>query len=496
MNRLLKNTLSSLCYQVVVVISGFVIPRAMLAIYGSEVNGLVNSINQFLGMLAFFDMGFTTLIMSKLYSPLAQKDYAKVKAIRKNAIENYNRIIVVGCAYIVAFSIVSGLVFHDVSNTPYIIVLVMGAGYLSQTYIGTADKIILMSDQRGYVFYFISCIAVVIYTAISYVLILLGFRIEIVKIVPIIVYLLRAVLIKLVTNKIYDFNAIGGEGGACRFENKYSAFMAHAAALVLDSTDSIILTFFSDLYNVSVYSVYNMIAFGLRGIFVSLTNGLQPLFGELWAKKEYDVLKKVYVRSQCLIHLGATTMYSCALMLIVPFVEVYTQGVHDTNYLQPMFAVLIVFCQYIFSIRIIEFNIILAAGHYKETKNSFIIAMFMNIALSVVFVEKYGLIGVTVGTAISLIYQTIYMIIYTKQNLLEISYFDFIKQVLVDCACFVVDYYLCVRVEIKELSLAGWTCMAILIVIICAISNILIQCLVNLKTYKAFWDERKFVKRF
>lgn len=42
----LKNTISSLLLEVVVAISGLIVPRIFTAAYGSSVNGLVSSISQ------------------------------------------------------------------------------------------------------------------------------------------------------------------------------------------------------------------------------------------------------------------------------------------------------------------------------------------------------------------------------------------------------------------------------------------------------------------
>ena len=50
--RLVRNTFSSLAFQVVTVICGFILPRLILKYYGSETNGLVSSIQQFLQIIA------------------------------------------------------------------------------------------------------------------------------------------------------------------------------------------------------------------------------------------------------------------------------------------------------------------------------------------------------------------------------------------------------------------------------------------------------------
>lgn len=54
---LFYNSISPLIYQVSTIICGFVLPRLILGYYGTEVNGLVNSITQFLAIISFLELG-------------------------------------------------------------------------------------------------------------------------------------------------------------------------------------------------------------------------------------------------------------------------------------------------------------------------------------------------------------------------------------------------------------------------------------------------------
>ena len=47
-----KNTFWNLVYQLTAVVAGFLVPRATIGVYGSEVNGLVTSLTQFIGYFA------------------------------------------------------------------------------------------------------------------------------------------------------------------------------------------------------------------------------------------------------------------------------------------------------------------------------------------------------------------------------------------------------------------------------------------------------------
>ena len=74
-------------------------------------------------------------------------------------------------------------------------------------------------------------------------------------------------------------------------KQKWNGVAQHVAAFILDGTDTLVLSIFSTLSNVSVYSVYLMIINGVKGIFLSMTSGIRALLGEFWAKQEIGTIK-------------------------------------------------------------------------------------------------------------------------------------------------------------------------------------------------------------
>ena len=76
-------------------------------------------------------------------------------------------------------------------------------------------------------------------------------------------------------------------------------------------------------------------------------------------------------------------LYSFNNYLIVPFISVYTKGISDTNYIQPLFAFILVSAHAIYCLRL-PYNVaILAGGHFKQTQKCYIIGAVLNIVLSV-----------------------------------------------------------------------------------------------------------------
>lgn len=96
--KLAKNTISSLIFQVTTIVSGFILPRLILKQYGSSVNGLVNSIAQFLSIISFLELGVGAVVQSTLYKPLAENDNVQVSKILASAekfFKNLARILII-----------------------------------------------------------------------------------------------------------------------------------------------------------------------------------------------------------------------------------------------------------------------------------------------------------------------------------------------------------------------------------------------------------------
>ena len=53
-------------------------PKIILSYFGSEVNGLVSSLNQFLAYITLVEGGITGVILANLYKPLVDKDEKKL----------------------------------------------------------------------------------------------------------------------------------------------------------------------------------------------------------------------------------------------------------------------------------------------------------------------------------------------------------------------------------------------------------------------------------
>ncbi len=479
--RLILNTITSLLLQLTTIICGFVLPRLILNHFGSNVNGLVNSITQFLQIISFLELGVGAVVQSSLYKPLADKDNNQISSIIVSANKFFRKIAIILTVYILVLICVFPTVIKNTYDFFYttFLILAISISYFAQYYFGVVDRLLLNSDQRGYIQYTAQIITLILNTVICVFLISFNQSIQMVKLCSSLVFLLRPIFLRLYVNHNYKIDRkIHYDKEPIK--QKWNGIAQHVAAVILDSTDNIVLTTFSSLVNVSIYSVYYLVVSGVKQLFMSLVGGVQALLGELLAKKDLEEINKLFGWYEWMIHTFVVLIWGTTAILIVPFISVYTRGITDADYIVPLFAVLITIANAAHCLRLPYNTLILAAGHYKQTQHNYIIAALLNIIISVLLVNLLGLIGVAIGTIIAMGYQTLWMMNYDSNNIIYWNKGKMIKQLIIDiftCLIYTIVYCFCPLVVDNYVQ---WIVLAIIVFLI----NLIISLIINLIFYK------------
>ena len=478
--RLAKNTVSSIVLQVVTVICGFIVPRLILAHYGSEVNGLVNSVAQFLGVISFLELGLGAVVQSALYRPLAERDDAAVSRIIRSAGRFFRRLAFILLAYVAAlialYPMLSGGGFDAVYTA--LLIAAMCVSTFAQYYFGIVDQLLLTADQRGYIQCNAQTATLIANTIACAVLIRLNASIQLVKLTTSLIFLLRPIFLRAYVERHYRIDRkIKYEGEP--IPQKWNGVAQHVSAVILKGTDTIVLTAFATLEDVSIYAVYNLVTTGVDQLFTAGIRGAHALLGELWARQERKELLETFSWVEWVMHTAVTFVFVCAGLLIVPFVSVYTRNVTDANYIQPLFGVLLVTAFAGHCFRLPYNGMILAAGHYRQTQRCYIIAAAMNIIVSVAAVSRWGLVGVTVGTLLAMAYQTVWMAAYVSGHLLDRPLRPFFLHVAVDVitTSAATAIFMALRPGMASPDYASWILLALKTVGIVAAASLVVNAL-------------------
>ena len=222
---------------------------------------------------------------------------------------------------------------------------------------------------------------------------------------------------------------------------------------------------------------------------MTAVNGLEAMWGNMIANKEWDVLSKSFSFTEWIIHNIVLFVFTVTGLLITPFIMVYTNGINDANYYQPLFGGLLVLAYAIQCLRIPYFRVIKAAGHYRQTQNGAFISTGLNIVVSIAMVSKFGLMGVAVGTIVALLFHTLYFVNYLRTNILKRTMKYFWKNILSDLVIVVLSYMVSNIVPLKATTYLEWILLAIVISVIVLLVSIGTNCLMNMNNMrKAYYS--------
>lgn len=478
--KLILNFSTSLIYQIISFICGFILPRIRLTYYGSEVNGLVSSVSQFLSLITLCECGVGAVVQSALYKPLALQDNAGISKIIISAERFFRKIAYILIGYtavlVVFYPLITLNEFDYIYTTT--LILAMAVSTFAQYYFGMSNRLLLNADQMGFVYYAVQSVTLILNSISCVILVKYGAPIQMVQLATSCIFLLQPVVLSVTAKRRYRIDRkikLTEEP----IKQKWNGLAQHIAAVVLGNTDTVVLTMLSTLENVSIYSVYNLVVHGVRQIVVSATNGIQPLLGNMLAKKETRQLEQTYDAVEWLIHTLVTVAFSITAMTILPFVRVYTKDIADADYIVPAFAYLITLAQASYCFRLPYNMMVVAAGHFKQTQKSAIIEAVLNVVLSVVLVKKLGLVGVAIGTFAAMLYRTLYLVNYLSKNILYRSWKHFLKNSLIDAGC-VVGLVLVVNCfsgfyTMGDASYFAWIILALKV----GITSLLIEAVIN-----------------
>lgn len=203
-------------------------------------------------------------------------------------------------------------------------------------------------------------------------------------------------------------------------KRRWDVLIHQITGVIVNSTDVVVLTtFLRNFSEISVYTVYNLIASNIITLLDSFSSSLCAVFGEVFAKKEEKLVRESYLIYEYMFFLMSFIMATCMMILMIPFMKVYTTNITDAQYIRPITAVLFTIIVLSRSIRTPSLTMIMAVGHYRETRRAAILEAVINIVVSVLLVKKCGINGVLIGTVCSYMYRTLDIIIYVGKKLYQ-----------------------------------------------------------------------------
>lgn len=480
-NRAKLNIIVSLLGQLVALVCGFIGPRLLLKAFGSEAYGATASITQFLAYITLLEGGIGGVARAVLYKPLANDDKETISAVVAELQHFLNVIAYLFLGYVLVlactFTKIAEVEVFDWWTT-FLLVLSISISTFAQYFIGLRNSVLLQAAQKTYITISTTIVTTILNTVFTVVLIKLGCGLPTVKLVSSCIFVLRPVVLHIYVKRSFGLPR-------CKTRNKdllsqkWTGLGQHIAYFLHSNTDVVVLTVFADLSSVAVYAVYHMITSHLQNLISSFCAGMEALFGDMIAKDEIKELNQSFNKYETLISLVSVIFMASAVVLLVPFIELYTAGVEDADYRRFGFGVLLILSSLLYCLRMPYHSVVLAAGHFKQTKLAAYGEALINIVSSIILVKLFGLVGVAIGTLAATGFRFVFYVIYLSKNIIKRSAWLFVKRICVNSGCILAAVLL--NMQVSKLFQMGdyirWAVAAVAVAAVAAVVTVAITAL-------------------
>lgn len=482
-NRIRINIFSSLLIQVLTVISGLILPKLILSSFGSEVNGLVSSITQFLSFISLLEGGLGAVVLAELYKPIEEKNINKINIIVNIAEKFFKKIGFIFIIYTLCLCITYPFFVESHFSFGYIstLIFILSLNLFIQYFYSITYRLLLQANQEIYVVNFTTCICIILNIVLTLIVIKIYPNIHMVKLLSSLIYIIQPIIYKKYVSKCVTLNKKINDKESNILKNRWSGFAQNLAYFINMNTDITIISIFLNLKEVSVYSVYMLVLNGLRTLVTCISNTYQTMLGKYLASENMNILKEKFFNFEFIMWNISNVIFGTCLLLINPFIMMYTSNVSDVNYYRFSFSIIMTIAQLLFCAEDSYRMLILAAGHFKETNLGSILEAIINIMLSLILIQFFGITGVAIGTLMAYIFKIIYYIYYLRKNIIFMNYRYFFKNISTSCLLIIINMCIIYNIHIKVNSFISFIVIGLLIVIFEFLLTVIINLLLNKK---------------
>ena len=266
---------------------------------------------------------------------------------------------------------------------------------------------------------------------------------------------------------------------------KNAVLVHQISGLIFNNTDVIILTVFTSLNTVSVYSMYAMIFGMVKSVVVTVSGSFVYALGQQFHdRKRFLRLFDVYEVYNIAI---SSALFCIARILIIPFLQIYTAGVTDVNYIDRYLPWLFAIYYLLHNGRVSSNTVINIAQEFENTKWRSVLESIINIVVSIALTAKLGIYGVLIGTIAALLYRTNDVIIYASKILKRTPLTTYRRWIL-NLTVFAIINIIAGKIEIKINSYFNFIVNGVIFSVIIITVFIAIDSVAEPKTAKNAWS--------
>lgn len=399
--------------QMISFLTKFIGRMIFVNVLSSEYLGINGLFSNILTILSLADLGMDTVLIYSMYKPLAEKNESKLKAL----INYYKKIYNIIGVFILAVGLLLipflKFLIKDAISIPNLnLIYVL---YLLNTVISyfCIYKIsIVNADQKSYIVTINTQIFNIISTVLTSIVLVISHNFLLYLLLQIAISILSNIYMSKKAEKMYPYIKdtkgfmISNDDKNEIKKNTYASMLHKVGGVVVIGTDNLIISAMVGLKDVGLYSNYVLIINAINSLSSQFSNSITASVGNLNTENNvnhlYNIFKKtLFLNSWIYIFCSA-----CLYALINPFITIW---IGEEYIFSNIVVIIIILKFYIEGSRKAVITFRNAMGIFQQDKWKPVLEALLNLIFSIVLTYRYGLVGVFLGTILSMLFSCVFV---------------------------------------------------------------------------------------
>lgn len=402
-----KNMITAVSSNVLTIIVGLVAQAVFIKILGSEYLGLNGLFSNVISMLGIVELGMGSAIIYNMYKPIAEEDHEKIKSLMQFYKKSYRIITliisIIGIMIIPFIKYIVDIESVTVGINVYLVYIL----FLLETicsYILSYKRSMLYADQKEYITNIIHMGYTILVNTMQLTFLYFTHDYYLYLIIKVMMRLVENIVISSYVNRRYSYlldnnvTKLDSKTEKDIFQKIKALFFHKIGTFIVSGTDNIIISKYLGLVTVGLYSNYYMIINAVQTVINHIIQATRASVGNLLVTesktKQFDIFNKIRF-----VNFWISCFSSiCIFVIMDSFITIWI----GYKFVLPTKVLLVLVINFfIVSSRSTYGAFKEAAGIFYEDRFVPIIESLLNIVLSIIFVKKFGLMGVFMGTIAS-----------------------------------------------------------------------------------------------
>ena len=433
--RVIKNIIAQLIYNASVIGFGLVLPRLYLVSFGSDVNGLVSTVKDIFAYLALLEAGVGVASQYALYRPVAKGEKQNINEILSATRYFYRRTGIIYAGITLALAVIYPLVMKTNLDflTVFIIIMLYGLPGIVTFLTKGKYRPFLEVEGKSYIFGYINTATIVLGNALRLFCLLFTDDLLLIQATYCVPTFFQVIVMYIYVKRKYPWINWKEKPNIQALSQKGSVLVHQISQVIFQNTDSVILSVICGMRYASVYAIYMLFFSNFDSLVQIFVGSINFRLGQMFHTDKERFFKS-YELYETSLYMFAFMFYTVMAAFILPIIQLYTKGVTDVEYLNPLFVILFTAVNLLVTFKHPNVQVINFAGKFQATRHQAVIEMIINISVSIIATICLGLIGCLIGTIAALSYRVNSTIIFSRKKIFGYGLFREYKKLIVNGA--------------------------------------------------------------